>query len=176
MRCAHCTTGHDTVAQTRLCAERNNYATAPREERPMRPYKPSEQRREASRQDQFEEVNMLGDRLNGGWYAVRNVPGTAHNDISFYQVDKPDRGRWAGKTFVRQLLGAPRSFREERIPLARQLFVLRAVVADEQGAIVLFGKSLGFCSVCHSPLTNEKSRARGIGPDCARTRGYTDVA
>jgi hypothetical protein len=176
MRCAHCTTGHDTVAQVRLCAERNNYASAPREHQPkLRPYKPSEERREASSAEQFEEVNMLGDRLHGGWYAVANVPGS-DNDISFYQVDKPDRGRWAGKTFVKQLLGAPGSFREERMPLARQLFVLRAVVADEQGAIALFGKSLGVCSVCHSPLTNQKSRARGIGPDCARNRGYTDVA
>ena len=50
------------------------------------------------------------------------------------------------------------------------------MVADPQGASLLFGQALGICGVCGRSLTTKESRERGIGPKCARTKGWNDAA
>lgn len=87
--------------------------------------------------------------------------------IAFFQVDKPTQGRWNGYTFVNRLYGAPGNFRKEPVRRADQRKrILDMIQRDPREASLRFGKEVGECGVCHSPLTNEQSRAAGIGPVC----------
>lgn len=115
-----------------------------------------------------------GIEVAAGRYALVGEDGT----IKFYAVDRPTEGRWAGYTFV-NALGS-----DERYPIrnrdARDR-VLRGIAADPMGAMIRYGHELGRCGNCGRALTDETSRAAGIGPDCARHLGidrsaYSDRA
>lgn len=90
----------------------------------------------------------------------------------FYQVDRPEEGKWAGRTFVKQLIGAPGEYRKEPVRGMRAARILTAIAADPEKASLDYGQQSGVCGVCHSPLTNEDSLARGIGPVCASKTGW----
>lgn len=91
---------------------------------------------------------------------------------SFYQVDVPTEGRWRGYTFLKRLIGSPGEYRKEPIrgmPAAR---ILQQIQADPEKAALDYGQQSGVCGVCSSPLTNEDSLKRGIGPVCANKTGW----
>lgn len=44
---------------------------------------------------------------------------------------------------------------------------LRWIAANQRDAAALYGKLLGVCGMCGRELTDEESRARGLGPVCA---------
>lgn len=90
----------------------------------------------------------------------------------FYQVDKPSEGRWKGYTFVKRLIGAPGDYR--KVPLNRDQAdeALEAIDEDPRAAALDYGLQSGVCGVCSSPLTNEESLKRGIGPICAAKTGW----
>jgi hypothetical protein len=135
------------------------------------PAQSSRDRHHDDRRATIDMVNELGLKVEPGRYAIHNGP-KADNGISFYKVDRPDEGRWAGKTFVKQLL----SDNETRLSVARAYAVLTALAADPQGAMLLYGQKIGQCGHCGRTLTNEDSRARGIGPICAKNMGWNDAA
>ena len=99
-----------------------------------------------------------------GRYAIEEPDGST----TFWKVDRPDSGKWAGYTFVKMLVASPSGLVENAVRnKARREAVLAAVAqAGVAESSRLFGKRLGVCGVCGSPLTNEESRARGIGPVC----------
>lgn len=176
MKCGNCKDDHPTAAMVMMCYKHAGKirSDAPVEQTPV-PSDPEFQnsrgRREGDRRELFRQVKALGDKVDEGPYAIRNGPKAA-NDISFYQVDKPTTGKWAGRTFVSRRL----SDNEQRLTLEEQVRVLAAIAADPQGASLLYGQTIGECPECGRSLTNEVSRQRGIGPVCARKRGYMDVA
>lgn len=92
--------------------------------------------------------------------------------VVFYQVDRPTEGRYKGRTFVKRLIGAPGSYRKEPVRGMREARVLQAIAKDPREASLRYGKESRVCGVCHSPLTTEASRARGIGPVCASKTGW----
>lgn len=94
-----------------------------------------------------------------GRYAVDNAEGV----LRFYVVDRPDEGRWAGRTFVSVLAS------DERHPVKGDAAraVLAKIAEDPRAASIRFGRELGVCGVCGRTLTDEASRAAGIGPVCA---------
>lgn len=99
------------------------------------------------------------------YYAV-NLDGSLH----FFRVDKPKEGRWAGKTFIKEqasdtLYPVRQSERLERILAA-------IVAATPQAAMLRYGREIGRCGHCHRTLTNEESRAYGIGPVCRENMGW----
>lgn len=105
-----------------------------------------------------------------GRYALLRVFGTDNNPDqawSFYQVNKPDSGRWAGYTFVEQLIGNWPDYRKIKLPAAMRNKVLREIAQNPKQASLDYGLQSGVCGVCSSPLTNPTSLARGIGPICA---------
>lgn len=105
-----------------------------------------------------------------GRYALES-PSDSH--IVFYQVDVPGKeSKWFGRTFVNVLTGAPGDFRRIAMRGSQGAEVLRRIAANPVEASTRFGKEVGQCGVCHSPLTNEASRAAGIGPVCARKMGW----
>jgi hypothetical protein len=97
-----------------------------------------------------------------GRYAVASRTG--NNDLDFYKVDRPTEGKWAGRTFVKRIIGG-----HDDTPVrgaeARQ--ALQAIVnAGTFAAGALYGQTIGECGRCGRHLTDETSRAQGYGPEC----------
>lgn len=108
------------------------------------------------------------------WLKARHVPAGRYavefeGKVRFFKVDKPNEGKWAGLTFVKEQASDDfypvRGFRKSEVLLA-----IAAVGADE--ASKDYGKLLGVCGVCGRTLTDEQSRAQGIGPVCIAKMGW----
>lgn len=112
--------------------------------------------------------------VEAGRYALVADDGT----VKFYAVDRPTDGRWAGYVFL-NALGS-----EERYPIRNRVErdrILGLIAADVHGARVRYGLEIGRCGFCGRALTDETSRAAGVGPDCADRYGvdrtvYTEIA
>lgn len=188
MKCGHCHEHHANSDEIFTCGSKHGWRSAPRkvtveavqeeldkpgplwgwnDGRPTRQVKPTEERREDKRWTLIETVNKVGATVPVGRYALRNHGGAA-NDILFVHVERDDKGRYAGKTFVKQQLGP----NVERMPMVRQRDALVRIAADPSGAAQLYGQKMGVCGVCGLALTNEESRAYGIGPVCRKNMGY----
>lgn len=95
-----------------------------------------------------------------GWYAI---DGTDGRETRFYRVDRPTAGRWAGRTFLKVQSSDDfwpvRDTREvER--------VLLEIAMDPVAAGKRYGVEIGRCCRCNRTLTDDESRAAGIGPIC----------
>lgn len=99
-----------------------------------------------------------------GHYAVTSATG--NNDLDFYRVDRPTEGEWAGRVFVKRMIGGhpdmPVRGSEGKLALAR---ILAAGPAE---AAVLYGQKIGKCHRCNRSLTDKTSRDLGIGPECRK--------
>ena len=102
-------------------------------------------------------------QVPAGRYAVE-----LDGKLGFFKVDQPTEGRWAGYTFVKQMA----SDTEYPVRGFRRGAVLDAIATDPQAASVRYGQEIGACGVCGRTLTDEDSRARGIGPICADKMGW----
>jgi len=106
------------------------------------------------------------------FYAVTNDGGTT----SFFRIDNlaEQKGAWAGWLFVKHIVGGSQSLDGERIGKQRPNGtydgrwpkLLERVVADPKEAMSRFGREIGRCAICTKVLTDETSRAFGIGPIC----------
>jgi len=104
-------------------------------------------------------------QVAAGRYAVE-IDGV----LRFYVVTH-GKGRWAGRVFVvRQS-----SDNELRISRSESEQALAAITADPRTATVRYGHELGVCGVCGRTLTDEESRAAGVGPVCAVRMGWYTV-
>jgi hypothetical protein len=106
--------------------------------------------------------------LVDGWYAVASLTG--NNDLDFFKIDIPTEGNWLGCLFVKRVIGGGEGSnpRTERVPRTTALKWLE-LVSDGTLAIdaqARYGQNIGRCGICNRALTDEASRARGIGPDC----------
>lgn len=101
------------------------------------------------------------DTIPEGRYAVNDpTDGT----LKFYQVDKPTKGKWAGWVFLSVFAS------DERFPIrdrSKKDLILATIAQDSKGAMARYGLELGICGRCGRTLTDETSRALGIGPVCA---------
>lgn len=97
-----------------------------------------------------------------GHYAVESLTG--NNDLDFFRVDRPTEGKWAGYLFVKRVIGG-----RPNAPVrgATREKALRAIMeASPDKAKARYGQELGQCGECNRTLTDETSRALGIGPVC----------
>lgn len=95
-----------------------------------------------------------------GRYAVRGEDGV----VKFYRVDRPTEGKWAGRTFVK--VQASDDLHPIRNREAREAILASILEAGIEDSLRLYGTELGRCGVCGRTLTDETSRAYGIGPIC----------
>ena len=109
----------------------------------------------------------VSTEVPAGRYAVATEDG-ATNALAFYKVDRPTEGKWAGYTFVKLILGG---HQEQRMSRAAGEAILRKIALDPEAASQAYGREMGQCGRCGLPLTNDESRAYGIGPDC-RKKGW----
>lgn len=101
-----------------------------------------------------------------GRYAVTGEDGAT----KFYRVDQPTEGRWAGYTFVKVQAGD--ELHNVRNRQAREAVLVKIAKDGIEAAMLRYGKELGQCGHCGRTLTNEESRARGIGPICYGKMGF----
>ncbi len=100
-----------------------------------------------------------------GRYAVDNADGR----LGFYHVQHGKR-KWTGKVFVKHHVAGQE---DQRMSAAAGRTILARIQADgPEAASARYGHELGHCGLCGRELTNEDSRARGIGPVCADKAGW----
>jgi len=100
--------------------------------------------------------------IPAGHYATASLTG--NNDLDFWRVDRPESGQWAGRIFVKRIIGGrPEAPVNGSVRYAALEAIVKAGI-DEAGT--LYGVTLGQCRRCNRHLTDEVSRALGIGPDC----------
>lgn len=97
-----------------------------------------------------------------GHYAVPSLTG--NNDLDFFRVDRPYEGRWAGRVFVKRVIGGRPNSPVRGRTYTEALLAIRAAGAAE--AARRYAQELGRCSRCNRHLTDETSRAYGMGPEC----------
>jgi hypothetical protein len=103
-----------------------------------------------------------------GRYAI--LGGAMSEDVvKFYKVDAPTEGRWAGYVFVKVQASDELHAIKNRDEKTR---IIHEIAKDPEGAMLRYGRELGHCGHCGRTLTNEESRARGIGPICAGKMGW----
>lgn len=101
-----------------------------------------------------------------GRYAVEGEDGT----LKFYQVDRPTEGKWKGYVFVK--VQASDELHPIRGRAAREAILAKIAEAGPEQASKRYGHEIGACGVCGRTLTDETSRANGIGPICASKMGW----
>jgi hypothetical protein len=100
-----------------------------------------------------------------GRYAVTDNEGT----LRFFKLDRPTEGRWAGYTFLKMMAS------DETYPVrdrAKRDRIIAKIAQDPQEAMLTYGREIGACGHCGRTLTDEQSRAAGIGPVCAGNLGW----
>jgi len=98
-----------------------------------------------------------------GHYAI---PSTGANDLAFYRVDRPTEGDYAGRTFIKLVVGGHPDRNVKRDHVAG---ILARIAADDDAA-ARYGREVGHCYVCNRSLTDALSRQLGIGPECRKAR------
>lgn len=111
------------------------------------------------RKPRTEQAEQQYPQVVDGHYAVRSEDQV----VRFYKV----------YTFRDGNRGVSIQASDELHPMPRVVAesVLAQIAADVESALALYGHEIGRCGVCHRTLTDEESRARGIGPKCATKIG-----
>jgi len=182
--CSHCGGIHFSVDYVRECAAKQSGQPVPEPVQvpshvpmdwtvpqvPREESDPLASAREAQAAKEAEEAAAKRAR----YAAWRSIPvyagGRAYyalemgGSVHFFKVSRPKAGPHKGKTFVEEQAGD--AF--HKMGWVRTGEVLDAIAADPQAAGLLYGQNIGRCFRCHRTLTDETSRALGIGPDCAK--------
>lgn len=106
----------------------------------------------------------------GGRYGTRFAVGTekgAVNELAFWWI-APGRD---GRFFLRQIIGGQGAVRVRMSPEAMLGVAKKIIAAGPIEAMTRYGLELGECGHCGRELTNDESRAAGIGPKCRKKMG-----
>jgi hypothetical protein len=97
-----------------------------------------------------------------GHYATKSLSG--NNDLDFWRVDRPEQGTYAGRTFVKRIVGGKPDLNVSR---ETKFAALDAILAEGiEDTARRYGQELGRCSRCNRTLTDQVSREFGKGPEC----------
>lgn len=96
-----------------------------------------------------------------GYYAI---PSEGTNDLTFLTVQH-GKDRWAGRVFVKMVVGGHPDMPIRRDQIAT--YLRKIVEAGIEEAAKAYGQNIGRCGRCNRTLTDEHSRAIGLGPECA---------
>lgn len=101
----------------------------------------------------------MATTIPNGHYAITFTNGVTR----FFKVNTPTKGKWAGRTFLD--IQASDDYYPVR-DAAKRATVLSQITLDPMAASAAYGRQIGSCGVCGRTLTDETSRAQGIGPVC----------
>jgi len=100
--------------------------------------------------------------IPAGHYATASLTG--NDDYDFWRVDAPTEGKWAGRIFVKRVIGGKP---EAPVRGATRHAALSAILFEGiEVCGMRYADELGACRNCNRHLTDELSRSRGYGPDC----------
>lgn len=88
------------------------------------------------------------------------------NDYLFVEVRE-----YRGTTYMRKLQGSLGDFARTRFSRDEEQSLYNIIKDSPVEFIIKFGEVFSCCGKCGSPLTDTASRARLLGPDCARQLG-----
>lgn len=108
---------------------------------------------------------------HGARFAVATEDG-ATNKLAFWWIVRHTDDRGMVKYFLRQFIGGQGPVRVRMSPEAMIGVARKIMDTGPKAAMLLFGQELGSCGHCGRMLTNDESRARGIGPVCAAKKGW----
>jgi hypothetical protein len=116
-------------------------------------------------------------KADGGFIGVAVADGRYALDIDgkfrFFRVNTPTKGKWEGFTFLKEVFGGGELGKPREDAIRNQDIrnpILKAISEDSQ-ALARYGQELGICGNCGLQLTDEESRAIGIGPVCRKNLG-----
>lgn len=110
----------------------------------------------------------MGGR-HGARFAVSTEKG-AVNSLAFWWIVPDSRNN--GRFFLRQMIGGHDQPIRVRLGVDAMLSIARKIMEDPKEAMLQYGRELGECGHCGRTLTNDHSRAAGIGPVCAKGKGW----
>lgn len=88
------------------------------------------------------------------------------NDLLFFEVKE-----FRKHLYMNRLRGSVGGFRRTRLRYADIISLANLIKEDPTAAAVRFGQHFGVCGRCAAQLTDAESRARFMGPVCARVMG-----
>lgn len=98
------------------------------------------------------------ETIEFGYYALPSATG--NNDLDFFFVSKSRE--------IRRVLGGHAPLRISTTEVKQVVKRLTALTEEQvRDAHILYGQEIGSCGLCGRSLTDETSRARGLGSDCA---------
>lgn len=116
----------------------------------------------------------LVERVDGAW-EVYHRDGECPSDFPFpegrYAVDN-ERGTTAFYHCYDGEVYAMASDNERRIPRQQAVTIIDKIAEDPRAAAVRYATEFKRCGICNRGLTDDESKARGIGPVCARKAGW----
>jgi hypothetical protein len=165
VRCGHCKEDHDSVAEVKACyglpefRHQSDSAWMSADGDPEG-YGDPPSITGLSVTVKIDNPGKFPWTMPEGHYAIDGRDGRA---TDFYRVDRPG-GKWEGWTFVKMVVGGKPDTKIKDRNLLLQ--ILEAIESDPARAAQRYGVELGRCSECNIHLTDEVSRALGIGPTC----------
>ncbi|UVG35084.1 hypothetical protein SEA_CECE_335 [Microbacterium phage Cece] len=121
----------------------------------------------------WDQVNVALEPVDTSFYGIPAGLLAAHdidlngNDFLFIRVRT-----YKGRKFVSRVYGAPVRPNYQRITNPRTLITLAEVIqTDAETFIHNWFEHSGRCGRCNAVLTDQKSRAAGLGPECRKIIG-----
>lgn len=106
---------------------------------------------------------------HGARFAVKTEDGAA-NDLAFWWIVKKD-GPQGPRYFLRQVIGGRGAVRVRMSPEAMVSIANKIKNTGPVEAMLKYGQEIGDCGHCGRELTNDVSRAFGMGPKCRKDKG-----
>jgi hypothetical protein len=111
----------------------------------------------------------------GGQHGARFAVDTEHgaaNTVAFWWI-VPSGGPQGTRYFLRQMIGGHSEAQRVRMAPEAMVRIARKILeAGAKESMLRYGRELGECGHCGRTLTNDASRAAGIGPVCAKGKGW----
>lgn len=98
------------------------------------------------------------------WTSYPNLHLTG--DLLFVEVKT-----YKGKRYINRLAGAPGDFTRTRFDFETATGLLKFIRGRHVEFSRLFSEHFNVCGRCAAPLTDQKSRETGIGPECRKVWG-----
>lgn len=108
---------------------------------------------------------LLADQADG-YFAVPFIGREGQTDLTFFGIRTDGRKGHEGNRYVVHVIGGHGETEDVSIDWVERALAALATV-DQAEAMALYGRELKHCGLCGRTLTNDASRAIGIGPECA---------
>lgn len=123
----------------------------------------------------IDELKAMPNATTGTGAPTSNVPAGRYavdgesGQTVFVKVDRPTEGPFRGRVFARVQAGDEL----HRVsPAVRDALLAKIEAAGAETSSRRYGREIGACGVCGRTLTDEDSRAAGIGPVCQSKAGW----